>query len=119
MSIHPPFMGNPGYGRPMCGRTFTHDDDKKPVESCPKPATWHVMWTQDCENGTCCDEHMDETRKRWAFYAAHRMLPACTQEGSLFIEDLNVCLMPDDLDVGSDVQAMATVSQPYREGKEN
>lgn len=64
-----------GAARPVmdatCGRLA-------PGGHCGKPATWHVIWTSDTENGLCCDGHMDEVIRRWAFYDRHPVGAACT-----------------------------------------
>jgi hypothetical protein len=44
------------------------------------------------ENGLACDEHADEARSRWVFYAIHPYEMACSMPGAVYSEELNRCL---------------------------
>ena len=81
--------------------------------NCGKPATWHVIWTADMENGLCCDEHMAEVRREWAFYAAHPYEMVCSIRGCRFIEEENRCVVDDD-DLG--LEATESVAEPVPVG---
>lgn len=80
----------------QCNRIVTGDLDGRGY--CGRPATWHIMWTADCENGLACDEHAQEAREWWAFYAIHEYEPACSMSdfGALYYHDLNRCIIPGD-----------------------
>jgi len=51
-----------GYPGPLCGR----------------PATWHIIWTPDTDNGMACDEHAAHAAARWAWYDRHPMTETCS-----------------------------------------
>lgn len=66
-NLTPPLFGiAPGL---QCNRLMGGSDDV--ADACGKPATWHIFWTPDLENGICCDHHAAEARSRWVFYAIH------------------------------------------------
>lgn len=66
---------------------------------CGREATWHIMWTADMENGLACDEHAQEARELWVFYAIHEYESACSMAdmGAMYFHDINRCLLPGDL----------------------
>jgi hypothetical protein len=55
------------------------------------------MWTSDLENGLACDEHADEAREKWVFYAIHPYEMACSMVGiAVYSEPLNRCIIEED-----------------------
>lgn len=80
----------------QCNRLF-NNDFRHPVY-CGKPATWHIMWTADLENGIACDEHAQEARERWVFYAIHEYEPACSMAdfGAVYVHAINRCVIDGD-----------------------
>lgn len=63
--------------------------------NCGRPATWHIIWTVDLENGTVCDEHLEEARREWVFFAVHPYEPSCAPP-ALFFWPENFCRKPED-----------------------
>jgi hypothetical protein len=62
---------------------------------CEVPATHHVIWTADVENGLCCDKHMEEARRLWVFYAEHEYHVAfCSHPQAKFHLEANECIIP-------------------------
>lgn len=78
----------------VVGGTLGGDDE----EYCGKDATWHVIWTSDLENGLACDEHMDEIRRRWMFFAVHPYEPTCSMPDAVYVYDENRCVIDEDED---------------------
>lgn len=71
----PPLFGERPLMDQTCGRWFGD-------HNCGKPATWHFMWTEDGENGLCCDEHHDEALRVWSHHDKHPMTAVCTMPDS-------------------------------------
>lgn len=63
--------------------------------NCGAPATWHVIWTAQLDNGLCCDEHMAEARRVWAFFAAHPHAIECDMPGTAFLAAENRCVVDE------------------------
>lgn len=49
---------------------------------CGAPATWHIFWTLDGENGLACERHADEADQRWTRYDRHPVCGTCNLPGS-------------------------------------
>lgn len=66
---------------------------------CAKPATWHIIWNPEMDNGAACDEHY-EASKRWAWYTSHRMNDVCREGGGyvVFLSDAgdSTCVHDED-----------------------
>lgn len=62
---------------------------------CGRPATWHVIWDQACSNGLLCDEHAEEARQRWVFFAIHPYDPTCSFPGALYVYRDNRCVVDE------------------------
>lgn len=96
MSLQPPLeLGLSGPG--LCSRATGPNPEGG--DRCTNEATWHVIWKLDPEmtNGLCCDEHMDEARELWVFYAAHKYVQSfCSHPNAMFQHDLNDCVIPID-----------------------
>lgn len=88
-----PPMG--GHAPPeRCGRLLEWPDESS---QCPNPATTHVIWTEDMENGLECDEHAAEARSKWVFWAMHPYRLDCSMPGARFIEAENRCVVDEGL----------------------
>lgn len=77
--------------------------------NCGKPGTWHIMWTEDLENGIACDEHFAEVRERWCYYAIHEYRPDCSMPGALYHRDENICVV-DEGELGLAVAQAVSVA---------
>lgn len=91
MSIQPPH--GPGFRPEPAPPGFCHRwmDD----HPCGKPATWHIIWDSYLSNGLCCDEHMEEARIHWVFWAHHPYEAACSDfPHAHFSEGHNRCVIP-------------------------
>lgn len=64
--------------------------------TCPKPATWHIAWDADLENGLACDEHMAEAERRWVYVDRHHVGHDCSMPGSTWYFEEKRCGYPDD-----------------------
>lgn len=67
----PPLLGDRPALDQTCGRWLGDTN-------CGRPATWHFMWTQDGDNGLCCDEHHDEALRTWTHHDRHPITAVCT-----------------------------------------
>ena len=65
-------------------------------DECGKPATWHIIWTLDAENGAACDEHFEDARATWVYVCAHRRGPDCMMPNSIVVWDENRCVVEGD-----------------------
>lgn len=83
---------------------------------CAKPATWHIIWTVDAENGAACEQHYQDARARWAFVCAHPRGPDCMMPGSLMLWDENRCIVEGDLEPEFEMSALAP-SPPLEEAE--
>ena len=97
--MEPPLMGQ---APPLqCNRLMSGDhqyatiDPPSGLPHCGQPATWHIMWTADLDNGLACVEHMEEARRKWTYYAAHPYEPTCSMPGAFFVDELNQCFADD------------------------
>jgi hypothetical protein len=80
---------------------------------CGREGKWHIIWTSDCENGICCDEHYAETRDRWAYFAAHEYRMECSMPGAVYIFAENRCVIDED---GLGLRDLvASVTQPAKD----
>lgn len=52
---------------------------------CGKPATWHIIWTPDGENGLACDEHAEYARAHFVNYDRHLFGGVCCMPGSFVV----------------------------------
>lgn len=77
----------------QCNRLLEWPDQ---ASRCGKPATWHVIWTSDMENGLACDEHYDEARSTWAYFAVHPYRMECSMPGAVYVHAENVCRTDED-----------------------
>lgn len=94
MSALPP-MG--GVAPPLqCNRDLNGNPGSGDERLCGREGKWHIIWTSDLENGICCDEHYDEARKRWGFYAVHPYKPDCSMPGAVYVFADNVCVVDED-----------------------
>ena len=65
-----------------CGRLI-------PPGHCGKPATWHFCWTDDAENGLCCDEHTEEAHRLGWGVDWHPVGPICTMPDSVWVGSIH------------------------------
>jgi hypothetical protein len=74
---------------------------------CGRSATFHVIWTAEMDNGLCCDDHMEEARRRWRCYAHHDYDPGfCSHPQASFEFSINKCVIPlEDVDWDAHVAA--------------
>lgn len=85
-----------GHAPPLqCNRIVNGSTFDAP-DHCGREAKWHVIWTEDLENGLCCDEHMEEVLAKWMFYARHPYRMECSMPGAVYLHDANVCLVDED-----------------------
>jgi hypothetical protein len=83
-----------GHAPPLqCNRAF----NAALTDHCGKPATWHIIWTSDAENGLVCDEHANEARRRWAFVGIHPYEMSCSMPGARYLADENRCVVDEGL----------------------
>lgn len=61
--------------------------------TCNEPATWHICWEANMENGLACDEHMAYAQ-RYAYLDRHKVVPDCTMPGSMWDFDGKRCIVP-------------------------
>lgn len=69
-----------------------------PTDYCGEPATWHVFWTSDLDNGLQCDFHHDFARSHYVFYADHPYDPVCSLKGARYDEENNRCFIQEEDD---------------------
>lgn len=60
---------------------------------CGKPATWHIIWTLDAENGAACDEHYENAKANYVFVCAHQRGADCMMPNSVVLFDENRCVV--------------------------
>lgn len=60
---------------------------------CGTPATWHIAWDADLENGLACEPHMDMIRQRWVYVDRHPVGPVCGMPGSTWLFDEKRCVI--------------------------
>lgn len=90
-SITPPITGGGRFaGDLTCGRGT-------PEDHCGAPATWHILWTVDLENGVVCNEHMGEAQRRWVYVERHSISPDCTMPDARWFENRCEVPIPPDL----------------------
>lgn len=66
-------------------------------EECGKPATWHIIWTLDGENGSACDEHHASSTAAYVCVCSHRRGPDCMMPGSFILwPPENRCVVDGD-----------------------
>lgn len=70
-NITPPLGGPRPSGDQGCGRITG-------AGCCGEPATVHIAWTPDMDNGVVCPKHLTEARRWWVFYDHHPITPLCT-----------------------------------------
>lgn len=78
------------------GQTCTHASSDNPANLCGTPATWHIVWDLNLENGLACDPHMAEARARLVFVDRHHVGPDCSMPGVHWDFDNKRCVYPDD-----------------------
>lgn len=72
--------------------------------TCNAPATWHIVWDVDLENGLACDQHMT-CAQQYAYLDRHEVTPDCSIPGSMWDFDGRRCLVEGATD--SDAAALA------------
>lgn len=81
-----------GYAPPIrCGRLLRWPDESS---ACPNDATWHIIWTPECENTIDCDEHKVEA-EGYPHVAIHPYRMECSMPGATFVPVLNVCVVDE------------------------
>lgn len=60
--------------------------------TCNAPATWHICWGADMENGLACDDHMTYAQ-RYAYLDRHKVGPDCSMPGSMWDFDEQRCIV--------------------------
>jgi len=68
----------------------------RPESDCGQPATWHIAWDAQLENGLACDEHMAEAQRDYVYVDRHRVTPDCAMPGSIWFFEEKRCGYPDD-----------------------
>lgn len=83
-----------GHAPPLqCNRLLRWPDESS---KCGRPATFHIVWTADLENGLACDEHMAEAKTKWCFFAVHLYRMECSMPGAIYLHEENVCVVDED-----------------------
>lgn len=100
MNITPPIGRLVDDGQHRCG--FSPGDTEE--TTCNAPATWHICWDADLENGLACDEHMAYAQQ-YAYLDRHPVVADCSMPGSMWDFDEKRCSFP-----GSDTPALASVA---------
>lgn len=78
------------------GQTCTRASSDGPANLCGAPATWHIAWDLNLENGLACDTHMAEARTQLVFVDRHPVGPDCSMPGVHWDFDHKRCVYPDD-----------------------
>ena len=81
------------------------------IERCDRPATVHLIFTDDLENGVGCSMHATEAALRAWTLAQHDLGTPCCAPGSIYSWELNVCVFPVDGDAPA-LNAYVTASAP-------
>lgn len=104
MNLTPPIGRIMDTSRQPCGYSPGDTD----ANTCMKPATWHIAWDADLENGLACDEHMTYAQQ-FAYVDRHPVGVDCAMPGSTWYFEEKRCGYP-----GSETPAVehATASQP-------
>lgn len=71
------------------------------ANDCGQPATWHIAWDTDLENGLACDQHMAYAQQ-FAYLDRHPVSADCAMPGTAWHFELKRCIGP-----GQDVAAEA------------
>lgn len=58
---------------------------------CGKPATTHMLWTPDLDNGMACDEHKDD----FEAWRTHPLGGCCGMPNTVYSDELNICRYDD------------------------
>jgi hypothetical protein len=78
--------------------------------TCNTPATWHICWGADLENGLACDEHMVYAQ-RYAYLDRHEITPDCSMPGSSWDFDGHRCLIEGVTDPEAAALALASPTE--------
>ncbi|MFH9579114.1 hypothetical protein ACH4MO_14085 [Streptomyces globisporus] len=70
--------------------TFSPGDTDE--ATCKTPASWHVAWSADMENGLACDEHM-AVAQQYAYLDRHQVGGDCSMPGSSWDFDRKRCFI--------------------------
>lgn len=97
-AITPPIGRILDTGLQRCGFSPGDTDET----TCNEPATWHICWEANMENGLACDAHMAHAQ-RYAYLDRHKVVPDCTMPGCMWDFDGKRCTVP-----GTDEPATAT-----------
>lgn len=81
-AVTPPLGDIRLLGEATCGRSVGPTIN----DGCGKPATWHVLWTADGDNGLTCDEHYAEVGIRWASLDSHPFGGVCCMPNTVWID---------------------------------
>jgi hypothetical protein len=76
-------------------QTCTYSPGDTDASTCTKPATWHIAWDADLENGLACDEHMAYA-KQYAYVDRHPVGVDCSMPGSTWYFDEKRCGYPGE-----------------------
>lgn len=66
------------------------------ANDCGKPATWHIAWDTQLENGLACDEHMAHVQQHFAYVDRHPVGTDCGMPGAAWFFEEKRCGYPDD-----------------------
>ena len=105
----PPLLGERDSGISTCSRRMATGVD------CDKAATVHAIWTEDLENGLCCDEHWADAQAHWSYFDWHPFGGFCAMPGTDLVfsweRPPGECVLPLD-DVGGFLEDMARATEP-------
>ncbi len=79
----------------------TYSPGDIPANDCGQPATWHICWDSNIENGLACDPHMAFVQG-FVYLDRHPVGPDCAMPGAHWHFELKRCIGP-----GQDVAAEA------------
>ncbi|WP_037649794.1 hypothetical protein [Streptomyces flavidovirens] len=74
----------------------TYSPGDTDANDCGVPATWHIAWDAQMENGLACDQHMAEAQQRFAYFDRHPISPDCGMPNAHWFFELKRCGYPDD-----------------------
>lgn len=103
-AIHPRLSG---VAPPLACTREVGGTPERPTH-CGRPATTHIIWNMQAENGLACDEHAVEAR-RWAYAGMHPYEMVCSIGGARWLPDEDRCVVDDD-DLGLEATAEMALS---------
>lgn len=74
-----------GDARPYLELACTYAGSKDINAICGRPATWHLLWDADMENGLACDEHKAVALANWPVYDLHEARDVCNVPDSRWL----------------------------------